>query len=75
MITDQTMPAMTGVELIEQLRAHDMQLPIILMSGYGAAISEERMAQLRHVWRLDKPFVVDELLRTLAQCAAASPRG
>ncbi len=74
-ITDQTMPAMTGVELIEQLRAHDMQLPIILMSGYGTAISDERMAQWRHVWRLDKPFVVDELLRTLAQCAAASPRG
>lgn len=71
-ITDQTMPVMTGAELIEQLRARGIQTPIILMSGYGAAISEERMAQLQHVSRLDKPFVIDDLLRTLVQCAAPS---
>ncbi|WP_411279292.1 ATP-binding protein [Gemmatimonas sp.] len=72
-ITDQTMPVLTGTELIEQLRAHGMQMPIILMSGYGAAISEDRMMQLGHVWRLDKPFVIDDLLRVLTQCVAAVP--
>jgi two-component system, cell cycle sensor histidine kinase and response regulator CckA len=71
-ITDQTMPVMTGAELVEQLRARGIPTPIILMSGYGAAISEERMAQLRHVFRLDKPFVIDDLLRTITQCVAAS---
>lgn len=71
-ITDQTMPVMTGIELIEQLRASGTQTPIILMSGYGATIGEERMAQFGHVRRLDKPFVVDDLLRTIAQVVAVS---
>ncbi|WP_309671575.1 response regulator [Gemmatimonas sp.] len=71
-ITDQTMPVMTGSELIEQLRVRGMQTPIILMSGYGATIDEERMAQLGAVYRLDKPFVIDDLVRLVATCAAPS---
>jgi CheY-like chemotaxis protein len=71
-VTDQTMPAMTGAELIEQLRAQGVVTPVILMSGYGAAINDDRIARLAGVCRLDKPFMVDDLLRTVAHGLASS---
>lgn len=70
LITDQTMPVMTGTILIEQLRAQSRRLPIILMSGFGVVMSDERMAELQPLHRLDKPFTVDELLRVLERCAS-----
>jgi PAS domain S-box-containing protein len=38
-ITDQTMPAMTGLELAEQLLKIRSKLPIILTTGYSAALT------------------------------------
>jgi CheY-like chemotaxis protein len=72
LLTDQTMPVMTGTALIEQLRAQGWRLPIILMSGFGVAISDERMAELQPVHRLDKPFAIDELLRVLERCTSSA---
>lgn len=43
-LTDQTMPMMTGLELVERLRATGHHTPIILASGFGASIDGERVA-------------------------------
>lgn len=40
-ITDQTMPHMTGCELALKLRARKPELPIILCTGYSETVSEE----------------------------------
>lgn len=39
-VTDQTMPQMTGVELAKRLLEHRADLPIILCSGYSADVNE-----------------------------------
>lgn len=43
-ITDQTMPGMTGVELARQIKKLNPDLPIILCSGYTDAVTPEQAA-------------------------------
>ncbi len=40
LITDQTMPGMTGLELARAARALQADLPVVLYTGYGDAITE-----------------------------------
>jgi CheY-like chemotaxis protein len=60
-ITDQMMPGMTGVQLIDALKAERADLPVILASGY-AELPEDR---LRGIVRLGKPFEQVDLARAL----------
>lgn len=62
-LTDQTMPVMTGIELMERLRADGNTTPIVLASGFGAAIDADRIAHLRDIHRIDKPFASADLLQ------------
>jgi PAS domain S-box-containing protein len=52
LITDQAMPGMTGIQLIEQAHKLVDDLPIILASGYG----EMPEAAMHSVVKLGKPF-------------------
>jgi signal transduction histidine kinase/CheY-like chemotaxis protein len=61
LVTDQTMPGMTGTELAGQVRAFAPDLPIIVMSGYFLKISPEEIARIGRVELLGKPFTTDEL--------------
>ncbi len=59
------MPKVSGVELVKQMRAEGVALPVILVSG---AIPTEELK--RHPWMqlastLTKPFTGDELLGTV----------
>lgn len=76
-ITDQTMPVMTGTELFEQLRADGLTMPVILASGFGAAVDRARIDGSGDVWRMDKPFATDELLAMVSRAMAgdATPAG
>jgi DNA-binding NtrC family response regulator len=62
LITDYTMPRVTGVELINMLRSKDMNLPVILMSGTMPTEELKRYPWLRVDATLDKPFTPEELL-------------
>jgi DNA-binding response OmpR family regulator len=64
-ITDNSMPKLTGVEMIKLLRGKDVTLPVILASG---AFPTEEVA--RHPWLginafLLKPYTIDEMLKTV----------
>ena len=61
LITDNNMPKLSGVELIQKLRAGRMALPVILASG--SAPLNTGWLQLAAV--LPKPFSLDELVRTV----------
>jgi signal transduction histidine kinase/CheY-like chemotaxis protein len=69
-ITDQTMPVMTGIEFIERVRADGVRTPIILVSGFGAVAAFARVEELPDVWCMDKPFASDELLALVARALA-----
>jgi len=60
-ITDQTMPKMTGADLAVALLEIRQDIPIILCSGYAAPIDEERMKELGIRELVQKPFVFSEL--------------
>lgn len=45
-LTDMTMPKMTGVELAREMMAIRPELPVILMSGYSEAIDKEKAIRI-----------------------------
>jgi CheY-like chemotaxis protein len=63
-ITDQVMPGMNGLELIEQLSAERYPARYLLISGYGFEDEEDRDLPF-----LAKPFTVSELLAVLERLA------
>jgi CheY-like chemotaxis protein len=71
-ITDQTMPGMTGDELAVKAKAIRGDLPIILCTGYSARLSEARAKEVGAHALLLKPLSRDELGQAVAQ-ALQSP--
>jgi two-component system CheB/CheR fusion protein len=61
-VTDQTMPLMTGLELVQALRADSIQTPVIILSGYSRALDTAALPALGRVGFLAKPFVLADLL-------------
>ncbi len=61
LITDQTMPGMTGLTLAEHVRTLRPTLPIILSTGYTGRISAERLQVARIEAVLDKPYTLTQL--------------
>ncbi|GAI88886.1 unnamed protein product [marine sediment metagenome] len=60
-ITDQTMPNMTGVELASELMAVKPDIPIILTTGYSEVITPEQARQLGIREYIMKPVVLRDL--------------
>jgi len=55
-ITDQTMPGMTGAELATEVKRTGSTVPIILCTGYSSRISEENWARYGVDAFIMKPF-------------------
>ena len=64
-VTDQTMPDLTGLELAARIRAIRNTLPVILCSGYGNPLLESEAANAGVAALLRKPLRSDELALTL----------
>ncbi len=69
-ITDLTMPGMTGTELAKQIHEIRPGIPIILTSGYSGAIDEGRASRSGFVKILGKPFPMRLLAETLENVLA-----
>jgi len=65
LITDNTMPGMTGLDLIKKLRSEDMTLRVILASGTVPAEELNRCPWLQVDALLPKPYSIAELLKTV----------
>jgi len=65
LFTDQTMPGMTGVNLIRTLRASGCKLPVVLASGYGSDLNPADFEGLKGVTKIDKPFTEESLATAL----------
>jgi len=66
-ITDYSMPGMTGLQLSKELRRMRPQLPIILATGYSAL--HGNVADVEH---LAKPFSQAELTDAVDRCLSSS---
>ncbi len=69
-ITDQTMPHMTGEELALELRRLRSDIPIILCTGFSHIIHAERAQELGIDAFLMKPLAMQELARVIQQVLA-----
>lgn len=63
LLLDQRMPALTGTEVVQRLRADGVDIPTVLVSA--AYEIEELAASVGVTHYLRKPFGLDELLETL----------
>lgn len=64
-ITDQTMPKMTGVELAEAFMHIRPDIPMILCSGYNQTISKEEARALGIREYIQKPFSMGVIAETI----------
>jgi CheY-like chemotaxis protein len=64
-ITDNKMPRMTGVELIEKLRYSRLSLPVIMATSQVPTVQFERKPWLLPDATLQRPFSNDDLLVTV----------
>lgn len=66
-VTDCQMPLMSGLEMVEQLRQHELtaNIPIIMLTARSFDIEPEQRAELRISEFLSKPFSPRELLRSI----------
>ena len=70
-ITDQTMPHMTGEELALALRRLRSDIPIILCTGFSHIMQAERAQELGIDAFLMKPFAMQDLARVMQQVLAS----
>lgn len=66
-ITDQAMPAMTGVQLIASIKKARPDMPIVLATGYG----ELPPGADQNILKLGKPFHQRDLAKALVTALAA----
>ncbi len=66
-ITDMTMPQMTGIQLCEALRQIRPDLPIILCTGHSDLIDEEKAQQLGIAAYVMKPIAKQEMSRIIRE--------
>ncbi len=70
-VTDVSLPGMSGIELAKELFKNHPGLPVVIASGYGALNIESLLGQPEgNVLVLPKPYDMDMLEKTLAKAAS-----
>ena len=62
LVTDNDMPRVTGIELIQKLQAADRKIPVIMATGASPAEELNRLQLLPPAMTLLKPYTFEELL-------------
>ena len=69
-ITDQTMPVMTGIQIANELKSIQPDLPVLLISGYCTEIDPADYSTLGIVNRISKPIQAADLSRAVRDALA-----
>src|SRR5271170_3627468 len=68
-VSDLSMPEMTGLEFLKAVRAHDLDVPVILMTGEPGIESAMRAVEYGAFRYLAKPVPAQELLEHVNRAA------
>ena len=75
LVADVRMPGMSGIELLETLRARGVRLPIVIITGHGDIAMAVRAMKAGAADFIEKPFhdqtLLDAVHRALARAADA----
>ncbi len=66
-ITDMTMPGMTGMALSQQILEQNPSFPIILCTGHSELINREKAMAMGIAAYLEKPVTIDRLAKTVRE--------
>ncbi|MGD2028434.1 MAG: response regulator [Desulfobacterales bacterium] len=69
-LTDYAMPGMNGIELLQKIREHNKNIPVIIMTAYGDKDLVIEALHHRCNGFIDKPFEMDELLEEIQNIPA-----
>ncbi len=61
-ITDLSMPGMSGLELLESIRQTDIELPVIMITGFSTEDNAIKALRLGATDFIKKPYDADELI-------------
>lgn len=61
-ITDLSMPGMSGLELLESIRQTDIELPVIMITGFSTEDNAIKALRLGAADFIKKPYDIDSLL-------------
>lgn len=65
-ITDQTMPNLTGLDIANQMLSISKKMPIILCTGYSENVEDQKAENTNIRAFLNKPIHSDELINTIS---------
>ena len=68
-LTDLTMPRMSGMQLVEKIFDSGRKVPVVLMTAYGSTLDSEQVKQAGFAAVLSKPLSHEQVIATLAQVA------
>ncbi len=68
-VSDISMPEMTGIELLKAVRAHDVDVPVVLMTGEPSVESAMRAVEYGAFRYLAKPVPPQQLSETVIHAA------
>ena len=66
LLTDGSMPLITGIELIESIKPAKPTLPVIYVTAYTQSTDTKTLKKLGVNHYLQKPFSIDEMLAAVA---------
>lgn len=72
LITDLEMPETSGTELIQEVRARGLRLPILVVSGSPEAMRQAAVLNMGLAEYLAKPFSIHEVRGAVARLLAAA---
>jgi DNA-binding response OmpR family regulator len=72
-LLDLGMPGMNGYQIAGEMKKHDPQVPILLVTGWGDDVDQERIKSTGITMVIGKPFQPDELLERLSQLTEHQP--
>jgi DNA-binding response OmpR family regulator len=72
LISDISMPTMSGLELLKRLRTYDRKLPVVLISANASQVDEKRAASLGVSAVMEKPLRLDSLFLKILTALGSS---
>ena len=75
LLTDQTMPHMTGLQLAKLLRAEGHAFPIAIASGHSQDLTPEALGAVGRTAFIQKPFDVSKLAAVTQELLRQAPPG
>ena len=64
-VTDMSMPGMTGVTVCERIKAVRAEIPVVICSGYSDIVNPDNASSMGFAAFLQKPVIMQDFAQTI----------